>query len=100
MNEDGLRDTNGCPDSNPDCLCSGPVQYCAWSGKRWRTEFAFSIAWCNDLCEQAHRAANPNAEHWKGWTDIADTMPGGPLDGIWEDGGLALGAKNGQEPTH
>jgi hypothetical protein len=86
-----MNDNGGCPDNDPDCLCHGIVDCCAWCGKKSRGgPLRAMVSWCNDKCVEEHRVANPTADHFVGWTPIEDTLPGGPLDGIWEDSGFNL----------
>ena len=85
-----------CSMGTPGCFCDGTAANhwaCAWCGKEhWIDEMLGRplAGWCNDECESAHKAANPTARHFQGWTPIEDTLPGGPQDGIWENSGLVL----------
>jgi hypothetical protein len=49
--------------------------------------------WCSQKCNDEHQAANPNCEWFRGFEPITDTLPGGPLDGIWEESGFTLESK-------
>jgi hypothetical protein len=40
---------------------------------------------------EKHQAANPDCEWFRGFVPIEDTLPGGLMDGVWENSGLALG---------
>lgn len=95
--------------SNPDAAtwleryqhgCSKPheVLLCAWCGTPHLNngvETPVSVAtWCAG-CQDKHRAANPDAEFWKGWEPIGDVLPGGRLDGALEEIGLTTSPATG-----
>lgn len=73
------------------CSLPGEVAKCVWCGKAHRADgMPTGSMWCNEACSGAHQAANPDAEWWKGWEPIADTLPGGRLDGVWENSGFTI----------
>jgi hypothetical protein len=78
------------------CTIGDEAHYCAWCGTahpRGDGPRNPIVTWCGSECHDAHQAANPTARHFAGWLPIEDTMPGGRLDGVWENSGLSLGGQ-------
>jgi hypothetical protein len=72
------------------------VQRCTWCGKHHPTDNGNPIGamWCNETCRAAHETANPDCDWFRGFEPIGDTMPGGPLDGVWENSGFTLSPRD------
>lgn len=89
-----MRTGNGCPAGDPDCLCSGIVVWCAWCGEARRGSVQTVIWWCSKECRDAHKAANPTSKLFAGWQPMNETLPGGSLDGVWENSGFRMEFNN------
>jgi hypothetical protein len=79
------------------CSLPGEVWRCVWCGKHHQKDpndksepMNYGMhGWCAG-CEEKHKAANPDCDWFRGFEPIGDTLPGGPLDGVWEDSGFTL----------
>lgn len=74
-------------------LLGGEYWNCAWCGKYHPIlpDAPVSYAgWCDAICHEAHRKANPMCQWFNGWVAIEETLPGGRYDGIWENSGFKL----------
>ncbi len=77
------------------CNFPGEITRCVWCGEPHlvgegpKDSFA-TATWCAG-CMEKHQAANPDCEWFRGFVPIEDTLPGGLMDGVWENSGLALG---------
>jgi len=77
------------------CITSAEALRCAWCGKASPRRDDLPEPWgywCSEGCSNAHKAANPDCEWFRGFVPIEDTLPGGRYDGVWENSGLSLRA--------
>jgi hypothetical protein len=70
------------------------IRQCVWCGEPHLNPGGpeGGAMWCSEGCHDAHEAANPGARYFKGWINIAETLPGGKHDGVWENSGLSFEA--------
>lgn len=79
------------------CSLPGEVWRCVWCGKHHKKDpddkgdpMNYGMAgWCAG-CAEKHEAANPDCDWFRGFQPIEDTLPGGALDGVWENSGFRL----------